>query len=196
MLRSKKFFRFFSSSNLFKNEYQNIFGGENISSVAYETFSIWTKTIKEGIKNNENNSIENKEELKKLFSKLKLHVSNDCIFSPPTYYKNWKGCDEFLCIIESVGTVFGSSFEYKRQWLSPNGHEWALEFTAKIGKSNKIIHGIDLVKLDENGKICEFSVLARPPSAVEELKNQMMIVATPKLIALKAKQSISSIYKF
>lgn len=188
------------SSNISKNsylrsEFGNVLGGNNISSVALETFQIWHKTIKEGTKiTSSSTSNNNKDEVKKLFLELKQHVHSECIFSPPTYYKSWVGADEFLCIIESVGTVFGSSFEYQRQWLSDDGHDWALEFTATIGKSNYKLNGIDLVKLDENGKIREFSVLGRPPNAIQELKNQMMLVATPKLVALKAKKSMSSIF--
>ena len=48
-----------------------------------------------------------------------------------------------MCAIE----VFGDSFKYKRQWLSPCGREWALEFETEIGNTGKIMNGIDLVSL-------------------------------------------------
>ncbi len=185
------FLRSFSLSSYGKN----VYGGQDITSSSLETFSLWHQAIEIGteIKEKENKE-ENNERKKQIFQQLETKVDSNCLFSPPTYYKRWKGKEEFLCIIESVGEVFGSSFRYNRQWLSNNGQDWALEFTAKIGSSDLIIEGIDLVKLDENGKIIEFSVLARPPSAVAELKNQMMKKAGPKLVAIQAKKSISSFF--
>lgn len=185
-----------SKNNLLRNEFGNVLGGNNITLQAENTFRIWHKTIQEGTKitSNNDNKDNNKEVVKQLFLDLKQNVHPKCIFSPPTYYKSWVGSDEFLCIIESVGTVFGCSFEYQRQWLSDDGHDWALEFTATIGSSKYKLNGIDLVKLDKDGKICEFTVLGRPPNAIEELKKNMMYIATPKLMALKAKQSMSSIF--
>ena len=40
-----------------------------------------------------------------------------------------------------------------RQWLSDDANDWALEFHAEV--RGKKLDGIDLVKLDEDGKICE-----------------------------------------
>ena len=33
-----------------------------------------------------------------------------------------------LVLLGCVGDVFGKSFTYGRQWLSDDGHQWALEF--------------------------------------------------------------------
>ncbi len=74
------------------------------------------------------------------------------------------------------------------QWISPDGKNWALEFTANIGGDKKKgITGIDLVELDDDGKIVDFTVLARPPNAVEELKKAMMMKVGLKLGQQKAK---------
>ena len=89
-----------------------------------------------------------------------------------------------------VSEVFGPSFEYGRQWLSDDGREWALEFTADVGDSGKTVHGIDLVSLCEEGKIMEFTVLARPPNAVAALKDAMMRKVPVRLAKLKAKQAL------
>ena len=126
--------------------------------------------------------------------KFSERVHDNVTFHPPTYFQKWKGKDFFLTIIEAVGDVFGSSFTYGRQWVSPDGRDWALEFHAKIGDSKMFINGIDLVKLDENGQIIEFMVLARPPNGVAELKKEMMKRAGPKLAMLKAKELKKSIF--
>lgn len=91
-------------------------------------------------------------------------------------------------MLGSVGEVFGPSFRYGRQWLSDDGREWALEFEADIG--TRALTGIDLVSLDEDARITEFTVLARPPNAVEALKKEMMSRVPVRLAALKAKQAM------
>lgn len=119
-------------------------------------------------------------------------VAADAIFRPPTYFTPWKGREEMLTILECVGAVFGPEFKYGRQWLSDDGKDWALEFTAPVPEvkgKKMLLEGIDLVKLDDAGMIVDFAVLARPPNAVTSLKDAMMMKAGPKLAALKLKQT-------
>mgnify|MGYP001400746324 CR=1 FL=1 len=49
---------------------------------------------------------------------------------------------------------------------------------------------IDLVSLCAEGRIREFTVLARPPNAVSELKKEMMARVPIRLAKLKAKQAL------
>jgi hypothetical protein len=189
VLRSLVTRRFSSIESLRK--FGNVFGAEKMTPQASETFQLWHEAVSHGTGKVSSPQLSKEDLLKRLGSR----VHPDCIFSPPTYFQSWKGKEEFLCIIESVSEIFGPSFEYHRQWLSNDGHDWALEFSANIGSSNLKLDGIDLVKLDENGQIVEFRVLGRPPNAISELKNQMMAKAGPKLVALKAKRSISSLFK-
>ena len=90
-----------------------------------------------------------------------------------------------------MSEVFGTSFTYGRQWLSPDGHDWALEFKADIADTGRSIDGIDLVKLDEAGRMIEFTVLARPPNGVDALKREMMKRVPPRLAALKMRKLFS-----
>jgi hypothetical protein len=112
------------------------------------------------------------------------------VFRPPTYFKPWVGRDETLLLLGCVSDVFGESFTYHRQWLSEDGREWALEFTADIAGTKKSVTGIDLVSLCDSGRICEFTVLARPPNAVDALKSEMMRKVPMRLAKLKAKQAL------
>ena len=163
-------------------KFGNVLGGETILPKAMNTFSAWHELI------SASSNGANPNTLSDLSRKFESNVHQKCLFYPPTYFKHWEGKEEFLMIISCVGEVFGPSFKYERQWLSPNGQDWALEFTAEIGTSKLKIEGIDLVKLNELGEITQFSVLARPPNAVAELKKEMMIKVPPKLVALKAKK--------
>ena len=120
---------------------------------------------------------------------LRPHLHDKCVFKPPTYWQAWTGGDETMMLLETVGEVFGSTFRYERQWLSPDGNHWALEFKADIADSGKRIDGVDLVTLDEvTGQITELAVLARPPNGVEALKSEMMRRVPPRLAALKARK--------
>lgn len=177
------------ASELKKRFGKGLCGGGNITPVASQTLEIWHEAVSHGT----GKVMEGKSK-EEIMNQLRSRVHSDCVFSPPTYFQSWKGKEEFLCIIESVSEVFGPSFEYHRQWISEDGHDWALEFTAKIGASKYTLDGMDLVKLDENGQIIEFRVLGRPPNAVSELKSEMMKKAGPKLVALKAKKSMSSFF--
>jgi hypothetical protein len=179
---------FSSSSGTNLSAYGNVLGGENICPKSLETFHVWHETVSHGISGGDT------AKLHEIGKKLGTRVHPRCKFSPPTYFKDWEGRDEFLHIISCVGEVFGKSFTYGRQWVSPNGRDWALEFKANIGDTKLAIHGIDLVKLDEDGMIIDFAVLARPPSAVAELKTQMMKKATPGLIKMKAKQAAAKFF--
>lgn len=170
-------------------KFGNVLGGEKITEESLATFAAWHNAVSTSVKGEGGEGV--KQQAKVEFAN---RVHENITFHPPTYFKKWEGKEFFLTIIECVGEVFGSSFSYGRQWVSPDGRDWALEFKAKIGESSLFVNGIDLVKLDENGKIIDFMVLARPPNGVAELKKEMMKRAGPKLALLKAKQFKSSIF--
>jgi len=46
------------------------------------------------------------------------------------------------------------------------------------------------VKLDDEGKIVEFKVLARPPNSIAALKKTMMSKVAVPMAALKAKKAL------
>ena len=167
----------------------NVLGGHEISPSALKTFETWHKCL---LLSTQGGAMS--EGSLPIINNLADCVHKKCIFHPPTYFTPWTGRDEFLLLIQAVSEVFGKSFKYHRQWLSPDGKDWALEFTADIGDSGRKITGMDLVKLDENGQIIEFIVLARPPNAVKELKDAMMSKVPMRLAALKAKQTLSNVF--
>ena len=146
---------------------------------AAETFAVWHECVKA--------AVEGTAAPGWLRKKLAQHVSEGAKFSPPTYYSSYTGRDQLLLLLETATEVFGSSFRYHRQWLSDDGREWALEFTAEIANSGKKLKGIDLVSLDEEGHIASFEVLARPPNAVAVLKQEMGRRVPEKLAKLHSR---------
>jgi len=169
--------------------YGNVLGGEDICPHALKTFSVWHESVSSAM-----DAKASSESKSSMAQNLGAHVHDQIKFHPPTYFKHWEGRDEFLVLITSVSEVFGPSFTYGRQWLSPDGRNWCLEFSADIGTSGKRLMGVDMVRLDEFGRMEEFVVLARPPNAVAELKKEMMLRVPGRLAALKAKQAWSSIF--
>lgn len=166
----------------------NVLGGEHMTPAALNTFETWHRSVSKAM---HSDLVPNPDELKESMYSV---VHTNCKFHPPTYFTPWEGRDEMLLLLSSVSEVFGKSFKYGRQWISPDGHDWALEFTASIGDSNKSITGVDLIKLDDEGLIVEFTVLARPPNGVAELKSQMMQKVPPRLAKLKLKQGMEKIF--
>ena len=158
----------------------NVFGGGDAAPAAAAAFAKWHSAV-DLVLHGEADTAE-------AMASLRPHMDPQCVFRPPTYYKPWHGRDETLLLLGTVGEVFGSSFEYGRQWLSDDAREWALEFSAEVG--GKSVHGIDLVSLNEAGLISEFTVLARPPNAVAALKDEMMRRVPVRLAKLKAKQAL------
>ena len=116
----------FSISHKLKNP-PDVYGGECMTKESKKTFECWHQAV-----SNRDGSI------------LEGRVNPLVVFRPPPYFKPWKG-DEVL--LTCAAEVFGNSFQYKRQWLSPCGREWALEFETEISNTGKIMNGIDLVSL-------------------------------------------------
>ena len=184
-------------------------GGAAASAAAQLTFNTWHSAVTAAMSGAPDEAM----------AQLRTRMQPECIFRPPTYFKPWAGRDETLLLLTAVSEVFGPSFRYKvqsratfppprsltpactltasassphhqRQWLSDDGRDWALEFEAQIGESGKTLHGIDLVNLTDGGLIAELSVLARPPNAVEALRQEMMRRVPVRLARLKARQAL------
>ena len=58
-------------------------------------------------------------------------------------------------------------FKYGRDWAFEN--EVFLEFTARV--NGKHFLGIDLITLDEDGKIARFDIVARPLASIQALSD-------------------------
>eukprot|EP00928_Gymnodinium_smaydae_P073549 TRINITY_DN56738_c0_g1_i1.p1 TRINITY_DN56738_c0_g1~~TRINITY_DN56738_c0_g1_i1.p1 ORF type:complete len:180 (-),score=34.20 TRINITY_DN56738_c0_g1_i1:37-576(-) len=147
------------------------------SEAAASTLAAWHRAVEVAIQGGEGNATDVK-------AALASHVSSSVVFKPPTYFKPWQGRDVFLVLIETVSEVFGKSFRYRREWISPDGRDWCLEFTANINGNE--MTGVDLVRLDETGAIEHFEVLARPPKAVKALQTEMGRRVPAKVAALQA----------
>ena len=89
-------------------------------------------------------------------------------FHSPFVWKPKDGKAITTVILTTVTKVF-QEFNYVREIL--DGNNWALEFEAKIGELT--LRGVDLIQLNDEGKIIDFEVMVRPANALQALGMEM-----------------------
>src|SRR5436853_6728519 len=103
-------------------------------------------------------------------------LAQDVVFNSPVAFKPFEGRDTVAQVLEAVLNTF-EDFRYTDELDDGNVH--ALVFRARVG--DKELEGIDLLRLDDDGKIADFTVLVRPASGLMALGAAM----GPKVAALK-----------
>ena len=89
-------------------------------------------------------------------------------FHSPFVWKPKDGKAAAIKILTTVADVF-EDFRYVREIFGET--DWALEFEAQIGELT--LRGVDLIKLDNDGKIIDFEVMIRPANALQILGMEM-----------------------
>ena len=95
-------------------------------------------------------------------------LTEDCIFRSPFLWKPKQGRPLAIAILKAASNVF-EDFEYHRQLT--DGSSWTLEFSAHIGEIG--LKGVDLIRINEDGKITEVEVLVRPFKGLQALADAM-----------------------
>lgn len=95
-------------------------------------------------------------------------LADNVQFHSPFVWKPKDGKIITTVILTTVTQVF-QEFRYVREIL--DGNNWALEFEAKIGELT--LRGIDLIRLNEEGKIIDFEVMIRPANTLQALGLEM-----------------------
>jgi hypothetical protein len=103
-------------------------------------------------------------------------LADDITMGAPPYWTKLETrqvVHRLLSII--IQTIDG--FTYHREWI--RGRELALEFTGKVGDLN--LQGIDIITLNDEGKIQNLDVMIRPMNALSKLativREKMMAAA-------------------
>lgn len=97
-------------------------------------------------------------------------VAPDALFRSPMAFKPYHSAEAVVLILRTVSGVF-SQFAYHRELFSEDGLNVVLEFSANVG--DKQLKGIDLIRFDTDGRICEFEVMVRPFSGLQALGEAM-----------------------
>lgn len=97
-------------------------------------------------------------------------LHDDVVFNSPAVFKAYEGKAACSHLLRHVEQVFGDSLTYVDEIDGGNGHV-ALIFRATVG--DREIQGLDHLVHDEDGRITEFTVMARPLSGLIALAQAM-----------------------
>jgi hypothetical protein len=95
-------------------------------------------------------------------------LDENVTFHSPFVWKPKSGKALTSIILMTVTAVF-TEFKYVREIIGEN--DWALEFEAQVNGLS--LRGVDLIKLNNVGKIIDFEVLIRPANALQALGLEM-----------------------
>lgn len=104
------------------------------------------------------------------FAGLENLLADDVVFRSPVAFKPYVGKPLVAAILRGVGRVF-CDFRYVRELADADGLGSALVFETFVGETS--LNGIDLLRLDDDGLICELTVMVRPLSAATALAEAM-----------------------
>lgn len=97
-------------------------------------------------------------------------LADDVVFRSPVAFHPYPGKQVVFFILTNVIQVF-ENFTYHREFLSEDGNNVVLEFSANVG--DKKLKGIDMIQFNDEGQIIDFEVMIRPKSGLEALAIEM-----------------------
>ena len=97
-------------------------------------------------------------------------LADDVVFRSPVAFHPYPGKQVVFFILSNVIQVF-ENFNYHREFLSEDGNNVVLEFSANVG--DKKLKGIDMIQFNDEGQIIDFEVMIRPKSGLEALAVEM-----------------------
>jgi hypothetical protein len=95
-------------------------------------------------------------------------LADGVVFRSPVVFKPYEGRDTVGAVLGVVLTVF-EEFRYTDEIA--DGTTEVLVFEALVG--NRQVQGVDLIRLDADGRVAELTVLVRPMSGLHALADAM-----------------------
>ena len=96
-------------------------------------------------------------------------LGDDCVFRSPAVHRPQGGKDLTTAYLSAAVVVLGPTLTYRHEWY--DARSAVLEFEAEL--DGLTIHGIDMLRWDEDGRLTEFTVMVRPFKGLEKLMEQM-----------------------
>ncbi|MHA6318537.1 nuclear transport factor 2 family protein [Altererythrobacter sp. CAU 1778] len=101
---------------------------------------------------------------------LAAFIHEDAVFHSPVVHKPQHGRAIVTAYLSAAGQTLGNdSFRYVRELV--DGNEALLEFETEMEGVH--VNGIDLIRFDDDGMICDFKVMVRPLKAVNKVWEMM-----------------------
>jgi hypothetical protein len=100
-------------------------------------------------------------------------LADDVVFYSPVVYTPQRGKLLTTQYLEAASQALaggaGGAFTYTKQVLS--GDTAVLEFETSV--DGKYVNGVDIIRIDDAGRIVEFRVMMRPLQAIQVVHEQM-----------------------
>ncbi len=97
-------------------------------------------------------------------------LADDVVFRSPVAFRPYEGKPMVAAILRGVSRVFGE-LEYVRELADADGRGSALIFQTSVDGVS--VHGMDLLRWNDDDLITEFTVMVRPLSAANALATAM-----------------------
>ena len=108
---------------------------------------------------------------------LREVLAEGATLGAPPYWQKLEGTDTVHFLLSQILNTI-EDLSYQREWT--DGAELALEFRGHVGDCE--LQGIDLITLDDEGRLANLDVMIRPVNAVSALIERI----APKMAAFLA----------
>jgi ketosteroid isomerase-like protein len=89
-------------------------------------------------------------------------LSDDVVFHSPVVFKPYEGREAVGVLLRAIFTVSEGTVRYVREVSA--GSDTVLEFVMEVG--GREVNGVDMLTVDADGRIVDFTVMIRPMSAL------------------------------
>jgi SnoaL-like domain len=94
---------------------------------------------------------------------LSAMMAEDAVFHSPVVHTPQVGKPVVMAYLLAAAKVLGNdSFHYVRELV--DGNEVMLEFVTEL--DGIVVNGVDIIRFNEDGLICDFKVMVRPLKAI------------------------------
>lgn len=101
---------------------------------------------------------------------LSAMLADDAVFHSPVVHTPQVGKAIVMAYLVAASHVLGNdSFRYVRELV--DGDEMMLEFVTELEETH--INGVDIIRWNQDGKICDFKVMVRPLKAINKVWEMM-----------------------
>jgi hypothetical protein len=104
----------------------------------------------------------------RLAAAVEATLAEDIVFNSPVVFRPYQGRGAVMTVLRAVFEVL-EAFRYEAEFEA--GDRRALIFRARVG--DREVQGLDLLRLDGDGKVNELTVMVRPMSAMLALAEAM-----------------------
>jgi len=101
---------------------------------------------------------------------LRALLADDVRFHSPVAHGEYRGPVAVGGVLQAVVAVF-EDFAYEDELAAVGDGPHGLVFRARVG--DRQVHGIDLLRFAEDGRVAELTVMLRPLSAVVAVRDAM-----------------------